>query len=125
LPDVQVITRTFTWNGNYVREMRGLWEVKVDFMGGPFISWTMVDEKRNRIVTAFGFVYAPKIGKRNPDPQGGEPAEDHRFSGLGQVIKQLISKPGMKPCFPDSFLNSPRHPFYSVRRQPILHFPRS
>jgi hypothetical protein len=66
VPDVQVITRTFTWNGNYVREMRGLWEVKVDFMGGPFISWTMVDEKRNRIVTAFGFVYAPKIGKRNP-----------------------------------------------------------
>jgi hypothetical protein len=66
VPDVQVITRTFNLNGNYVREMRGLWEVKVDFMGGPFISWTMVDEKRNRIVTAFGFVYAPKIGKRNP-----------------------------------------------------------
>jgi hypothetical protein len=52
-------------NGNFVREMRGLWEVKVDFMGGPFISWSMVDEKRNRIVTAFGFVYAPKIDKRN------------------------------------------------------------
>lgn len=65
VPDVQVITRTFTWNGNFVREMRGLWEVKPDFMGGPFISWTMVDEKRNRLVTAFGFVYAPKIGKRN------------------------------------------------------------
>ncbi|MFA5814405.1 MAG: DUF4837 family protein [Bacteroidales bacterium] len=66
VPDVKVITRTFTINGNFVREMRGLWEVKVDYMGGPFISWTMVDEKRNRIVTAFGFVYAPRIGKRNP-----------------------------------------------------------
>ena len=66
VPDVPVITRTFNWNGNFVREMRGLWEVKTDFMGGPFISWTFVDEKRNRIVTAFGFVYAPKIGKRNP-----------------------------------------------------------
>jgi hypothetical protein len=66
VPDVRVLTRTFTWKGNYVREMRGLWEVKVDFMGGPFISWTFVDEKRNRVVTAFGWVYAPKIGKRNP-----------------------------------------------------------
>ena len=66
VPDVNVITRTFNLNGNFIREIRGLWEVKVDFMGGPFISWTMVDEKRNRVVTAFGFVYAPKIGKRNP-----------------------------------------------------------
>ncbi len=65
VPDVKVMTRTFTYNGNFVREMRGLWEVKTDFMGGPFICWTMVDEKRNRIVTAFGFVYAPKVGKRN------------------------------------------------------------
>jgi hypothetical protein len=64
--DMPVVTRTFTFNGNFVREMRGLWEVKTDFMGGPFIAWTMVDEKRNRLVTAFGFVYAPKIGKRNP-----------------------------------------------------------
>lgn len=66
VPDVNIVTRTFTLNGNFVREIRGLWEVKMDFMGGPFISWTFVDEKRNRIVTAFGFVYAPKIGKRNP-----------------------------------------------------------
>jgi len=66
VPEVKVISRTFTLNGNFVREMRGLWEVKIDFMGGPFISWTQVDEKRDRIVTAFGFVYAPKIGKRNP-----------------------------------------------------------
>jgi hypothetical protein len=65
VPDIDVITRTFTLNGNFVREVRGLWEVKVDFMGGPFISWTFVDEKRNRIVTAFGFVYAPKGDKRN------------------------------------------------------------
>ncbi len=64
-PDMPVTTRTFKSNGNFVREMKGLWEVKVDFMGGPFISWTFVDEKRNRIVTAFGFVYAPKIDKRN------------------------------------------------------------
>lgn len=65
-PEAGINTRTFLMNGNFVREMRGLWEVQNDFMGGPFISWTFVDEKRNRLVTAFGFVYAPKIGKRNP-----------------------------------------------------------
>ncbi|MFA6127622.1 MAG: DUF4837 family protein [Bacteroidales bacterium] len=66
VPDLPVTIRTFQLNGVYVRELRGLWEAKIDFMGGPFISWTFVDEKRNRLVTAFGFVYAPKIGKRNP-----------------------------------------------------------
>ncbi len=63
--DMPVLTRTFTLNGNFVTEMRGLWETAGDFMGGPFISWTYVDEVRNRLVTAFGFVYAPKINKRN------------------------------------------------------------
>jgi len=53
-------------NGNFVTEMRGLWETVGDFMGGPFISWSFVDEKRSRIVTAFGYVYAPKVAKRNP-----------------------------------------------------------
>lgn len=63
--DIPVLTRTFTVNGNFVTEMRGLWETVGDFMGGPFISWTYVDEQRNRLVTAFGYVYAPKINKRN------------------------------------------------------------
>ncbi len=65
VPNMDVVTRSFQMNGNFVRETRGLWEVKIDFMGGPFIAWTFVDEKRNRLVTAFGFVYAPKIDKRD------------------------------------------------------------
>jgi hypothetical protein len=60
-----VLTRTFKINGNYVREMRGLWQVKVDFMGGPFVSWTFVDEARNRLVTCLAFVYSPRSNKRN------------------------------------------------------------
>jgi len=64
--DFPVATRTLEVNGNFVTEMRGLWETVGDFMGGPFISWSFVDEKRSRIVTAFGYVYAPKVAKRNP-----------------------------------------------------------
>lgn len=51
-------------NGVYSIEYRGLWNMKNDFMGGPFIHYTLVDEKRNRVVNLDGFVYAPKFNKR-------------------------------------------------------------
>ncbi len=63
--DVPVYSRVFEKDGVFIRETKGLWEVQRDFMGGPFISWSFVDEPRNRIVTVFGFVYAPKVDKRN------------------------------------------------------------
>lgn len=50
--------------GVYAKELRGLWHMKGDFMGGPFISFSMVDEKRNRVITIDGYVYAPKFDKR-------------------------------------------------------------
>lgn len=56
--------RSFNLNGKYTTELRGLWKVEGDFMGGPFLSISQVDEKRNRIVTVEGYVYAPKFNKR-------------------------------------------------------------
>lgn len=52
-------------NGNYACEMRGLWKVENDFMGGPFVSLSVLDAGRRRIVTVEGHVYAPKNNKRN------------------------------------------------------------
>ncbi len=46
-------------------ETRGLWDVKGDFMGGPFISYTFVDQERARIFTLDGYVYNPNELKRN------------------------------------------------------------
>ncbi len=46
-------------------EMRGLWDVANDFMGGPFVSYSTVDTATNRIVTLDCYVYSPKNGKRN------------------------------------------------------------
>ena len=60
-----VHSKTFNYNDHFVREIKGLWKMENGFMGGPFVSWTFVDESRNRLVTAFGFVYAPKYEKRN------------------------------------------------------------
>jgi len=57
--------RSFKLNGTYTAELRGLWKVEGDFMGGPFISISQLDESKNRVVTVEGFVYAPKYNKRN------------------------------------------------------------
>jgi hypothetical protein len=60
-----VIFRELVKDGKYIAEVRGLWKLKKAFMGGPFISHTMLDEKNNRVVTVDGFVYAPRLDKRN------------------------------------------------------------
>lgn len=52
-------------DNNYVAEMRGMWKVEGDLMGGPFISHTRLDKGKNRIVTIEGFVYAPNQMKRD------------------------------------------------------------
>jgi len=52
-------------NGIYSLEAKGLWKLEGDFMGGPFINYTLFDEENGRIITLEGFVYAPQIEKRN------------------------------------------------------------
>ena len=56
--------REINLKGIYVKELRGLWQMKGDFMGGPFVSYTMVDEPNNRVITIDGYIYAPKFDKR-------------------------------------------------------------
>lgn len=52
-------------NGNYASEMRGLWRVMNDFMGGPYISLAILDAANQRVVVAYGYVFAPSKDKRN------------------------------------------------------------
>ncbi|MCQ2252940.1 MAG: DUF4837 family protein [Bacteroidales bacterium] len=52
-------------NGKYLCELRGLWEVEGDFLGGPFVSQSMVDTVNNRLVTLFSYVYGGKNDKKN------------------------------------------------------------
>lgn len=51
--------------GRTVMETRGLWEMKGDAMGGPFVSHSIVDSLRGRIIVAEAFVFAPGKKKRN------------------------------------------------------------
>lgn len=58
------VLREINFNNHYSKEYRGLWNMKNDFMGGPFLHYTMVDEKNNRVINLDAFVYAPKFSKR-------------------------------------------------------------
>lgn len=46
-------------------ELRGFWDVENDFMGGPFVSYSTLDEATGRVLTIDGYVYSPKLDKRN------------------------------------------------------------
>ena len=49
----------------YALEARGLWRIKNDFMGGPFVSHMRLDTINQRIVVSEVFVYSPDKMKRN------------------------------------------------------------
>lgn len=48
----------------YAMEIRGLWYMEHDAMGGPFVSHSRVDTTSNRVIVVEGFVYAPEKMKR-------------------------------------------------------------
>lgn len=50
--------------GKKAYETRGKWEVKNDFMAGPFLNYTIIDKKNNRLIVFEGFTYAPSVNKR-------------------------------------------------------------
>ncbi len=60
---LEPIFTELSFNELFAVETRGLWRIEGDFMGGPFISYTFVDEKRKKLITLDGFMYAPKQRK--------------------------------------------------------------
>lgn len=54
-----------TVQGEYALEARGLWRVKGDFMGGPFVAHARVDRANQRVIVVEVFVYSPDKMKRN------------------------------------------------------------
>ena len=57
-------SRTMRESGQNVIEVRGLWDMRNDAMGGPFVSYVMTDDVNNRLIVAEGFIFAPKEEKR-------------------------------------------------------------
>lgn len=42
----------------YMQDVRGLWSMENDAMGGPFVSHSVVDEVNNKVIVVEAFVYA-------------------------------------------------------------------
>ena len=62
---IRPLYRTVVVNGKEWIEMRGFWDVENDYMGGPFVSYTTVNDATNQVFTIDCYVYSPKYGKRN------------------------------------------------------------
>ncbi len=58
-------TRETKISGKKAYETRGKWEVKGDFMAGPFLNYTVVDNTNNRLIVVEGFTFAPSVKKRD------------------------------------------------------------
>ncbi|MBO4447572.1 MAG: DUF4837 family protein [Bacteroidales bacterium] len=52
------------YRGRDFAQVRGLWEVENDYMGGPFVSHSFYSQDGSSIIVAEAFVYAPKYDKR-------------------------------------------------------------
>lgn len=52
-------------DGKYVVETRGIWEIENDFMGGPYLSYSILNQETNEIILLEGFIHAPGKEKRN------------------------------------------------------------
>lgn len=46
-------------------ETRGTWEVKGNFMAGPFLNYIIEDKNNDRLLVIEGFTFAPSVGKRD------------------------------------------------------------
>lgn len=54
-----------TLAGNKAYETKGTWQMKNDYMSGPFINYTLFDKVHGRILVLEGFCYAPSKEKRD------------------------------------------------------------
>ncbi len=72
-PDAKMITEEgyapylfkIKLNGKETYETKGTWELKNEFMSGPFINYAIVDKEHDRILVLEGFCYSPSKEERD------------------------------------------------------------
>ncbi len=63
--DLPMLSWDKTISGRFAREFRGIWEMENDFMGGPFLSYVIVNEEVQKMIQIDGFILAPGKSKRD------------------------------------------------------------
>ncbi|MBC6399912.1 MAG: DUF4837 family protein [Ekhidna sp.] len=64
-PQIPVFTERVNFNGHFAVEARGLWRISDLSRGGPFVSYTIVDEEAGLIYYIEGYVDSPGTRKKN------------------------------------------------------------
>jgi len=59
-----VVVNKTKFGGKQWIELRGLWKVQGDFMGGPFVDYFLADESTQQLTMLSGYVYAPAKPKK-------------------------------------------------------------
>lgn len=77
-----IFRKELNFKGLYAVELKGLWKLNKYYMGGPFISYAMVDESSNRFYYIEAFLFSP-----------GQPQRDH-MRELEAILK-TFKVPGM------------------------------
>ena len=58
---LDIVSSTLEFDGcPYCVETRGCWRTFGDFMGGPFVTYTMLDPSEKKVVMLTGYVYCPR-----------------------------------------------------------------
>ena len=63
--DLPILEFDRTISNRYAKEWRGIWEMENDFMGGPFMSYAVVNETTGKLLVVDSFIFAPGKKKRN------------------------------------------------------------
>ncbi len=62
---INVFTERVNFNGNFAVEARSLWKISDNSRGGPFVSYTIVDESNGMVYYIEGYVDSPGTKKKN------------------------------------------------------------
>lgn len=63
---VEAVSRVVAFEGTkYCVETRGLWRLFGDFMGGPYVCYTLLSPDGEWVVDLVGYVYCPRFEKRD------------------------------------------------------------
>lgn len=58
------VTSEIDFDGHFAKEIHGLWRVENDFMGGPMVSFFVLNEDEGMIYSISGYAFAPQFDKR-------------------------------------------------------------
>ena len=64
-PQVPVMTTRVSFKDMFAVEARALWKISDNSGGGPFVSYTFVDEKNQKLYYIEGYVYSPATKKKH------------------------------------------------------------